>query len=142
MQIPITAVQTVLKGGDIAIATSVLILAQTLGASIFLAVAQNLFQNELADGLAMYAPEVDAAVVVSNGITGLSTLIKEKYGLAMVTGVLEAYNSALRKCFLLCIVLSCMTIMGVVFMEWKNVKTESAKEERGSTGSTKGPSTA
>lgn len=136
MQIPITAVQTILKGADIAIATSVLVLAQTLGASVFLAVAQNLFQNELVTGLADHAPTVDPAVVVSNGVSGLVTVIQDKYGSAAVPGVLQAYSFALRKCFLLCLVLSCVTIFGVVSMESRNVKKESAREAKEASEST------
>ena len=128
IQMPLTAAQTVLKGGDIALGTSVLILVQTLGAAVFLAVGQNLFQNELVRSLARYAPSVDPVVVVSAGVADIAGAVGDKYGSGAVAGVLEAYNTALRKCFLMCIILSALTIIGAVFMEWKNVKVESAKE--------------
>lgn len=128
LQMPLTAAQTVLKGSDVPLGTSVLILVQTLGASVFLAVGQNLFQNELLRSLTRYAPDVDKMVVVGAGVTDFAAIVKEKYGTGAVTGVLKAYNAALKQCFLVCIILSSLSIFGAIFMEWKNVKVESAKE--------------
>ncbi|KAJ9138125.1 Major facilitator superfamily transporter [Pleurostoma richardsiae] len=129
LQMPLTAVQTVLKGADISLGTSVIVLVQTISGTIFLAVGQNLFQAKLLDELPVTAPQVDPRVVVSNGVSGLVALITEKYGAAMVEGVLEAYNAALRKCFMVCIILASTTILGAAGMEWKNVKRESTAQQ-------------
>jgi len=129
LQMPLTAVQTVLKGADISLGTSVIVLVQTISGTIFLAVGQNLFQAKLLDELPVTAPQVDPRVVVSNGVSGLVALITEKYGAAMVEGVLEAYNAALRKCFMVCIILASTTILGAAGMEWKNVKQESTAQQ-------------
>ncbi|KXH69480.1 hypothetical protein CSAL01_07164 [Colletotrichum salicis] len=60
MQMPLAAIQTVLKGADVSLGTSSLILSQTLAGSIFLSVAQSLFQSRLLVELAAQAPQVDA----------------------------------------------------------------------------------
>lgn len=129
MQMPLTAVQTIIKGSDIAAATSVLVLAQTLSGAVFLAVGQNLFQNRLVRELASSADLVDASFVISNGASGLKKAVAERYGFAVATKVLVAYNEALRECFLVCVVLSAVTIIGVMGMEWKSVKKSSEDEK-------------
>lgn len=130
MQMPLTAVQTVLKGSDIAIGTSVVVLAQTLSGTVFLAVGQNLFQSQLVSAIVADSPGVNPAAVISNGVSNLSEFITKTYGSAAVAGVLEAYNSALRRCFIVCIALSAFMIVGAAGMEWKSVKKESAKENQ------------
>ncbi|KAL6865538.1 hypothetical protein ACO1O0_001632 [Amphichorda felina] len=128
MQMPITAAQTVLRGNDIPLGTSLLILIQTLAGTIFLAVGQNLFQTELIRALGVYVPGVDPRVVIHTGVSNLDSVIKKAYGAEAFRGVLDAYNTALKKCFLVCLILACLSIVGPIFMEWKNVKVESAKE--------------
>ncbi|KAF7531468.1 hypothetical protein G7054_g8868 [Neopestalotiopsis clavispora] len=130
LQMPLTAVQTVLKGSDIAIGTSVVVLAQTLSGTVFLAVGQNLFQNNLVNALIADAAGVDPAAVLANGVSDLSAFITKMYGSDAVTGVLRAYNAALRQSFIVCIALSCFMIVGASFMEWKSVKEESKKDQQ------------
>ncbi|KAF4815149.1 Efflux pump aflT [Colletotrichum tropicale] len=130
MQMPLSAVQTVLKGADISLGTSALILAQTLAGAIFLAVAQNLFHTRLLTELAKQAPQVDANVVVAHGASGLKGLITEKYDAEAALAVLGAYNEALRSTFLLCIVLCALTVLGALGTEWRSVKEGKAEETK------------
>ncbi|KAH8660103.1 major facilitator superfamily-domain-containing protein [Xylariales sp. PMI_506] len=129
IQMTIAAVQTVLKGPDIPVGMSLVLLVQTLSGAVFLSVGQNVFQTKLVSELAVAAPEVDPNVVLASGASGVGTTISNIYGAAAVRGVLEAYNTALQQCFLVCIVLSCITLVGAAFMEWKNIKAESHKNE-------------
>ncbi|EXF73562.1 hypothetical protein CFIO01_02854 [Colletotrichum fioriniae PJ7] len=128
MQMPLAAIQTVLKGADVSLGTSSLILAQTLAGSIFLSVAQSLFQSRLLVELAAQAPEVDAQLVVGHGASGIRAMVTQKYGDAAAVAVLGAYNHALRACFLLCIVLSCLTGIGALGTEWKSVREDTPKD--------------
>jgi hypothetical protein len=127
LQVPLTAVQTVLKGADISLGTSVIILSQTISGTIFLSVGQNLFHNKLIEELAIKVPQVDPKFVVANGVSGLTAAITRVYGSDLVDSVLEAYNSALQMCFMLCIIMSCLTVFGAVGLEWRNVRQD--KEE-------------
>ncbi|KAL2884286.1 hypothetical protein SGCOL_000227 [Colletotrichum sp. CLE4] len=128
MQMPLAAIQTVLKGADVSLGTSSLILAQTLAGSIFLSVAQSLFQSRLLIELAAQAPQVDAQVVIGHGASGIKDMVAERYGGAAALDVLGAYNHALRACFLLCIVLSCLTGIGALGTEWRSVREDAPKD--------------
>ncbi|KAJ6138909.1 MFS toxin efflux pump [Penicillium samsonianum] len=129
MQMPLTAVQTIMKGTDVAAATSVLVLAQTLSGAIFLAVGHNLFQNRLIEVLNSSTNKVDSDLIIPNGASGLKTVVTKRYGSVAATKVLEVYNEALKECFLVCVVLSAVTIIGVMAMEWKSVKKGSEDEK-------------
>ncbi len=129
MQMPLSAVQTVLQGGDIALGTSVLILGQMLGGAIFLAVAQSVFQGTLLNELQSAVPDVDAGMVIANGASGLKSLITDRYSPLAAVGVLESYNKALRECFLLCVVLSCLMVLGTLGMEWKSVRASKPQKD-------------
>lgn len=129
LQMPLTAVQTVLKGADISLGTSAIVLVQTISGTIFLAVGQNVFQAKLLEELSVTAPDVDPRLVVSNGVSGLVTLIAETYGAAAVQGVLEAYNTALRRCFMVFVILAPLTILGAAGMEWKDVRQQKLTTE-------------
>lgn len=126
-QMPITAAQTVLKGSDMPIGMSLILLVQTLGGAVFLAVAQTVFQNKLSAELAVTAPEVDPGLVLKNGAADVSVFITRVYGRSSVRGVLKAYNTALRQVFLVCIIMSCITLLATAFTEWKNVRLEGDK---------------
>lgn len=129
MQMPLTAVQTIMKGTDVAAATSVLVLAQTLSGAIFLAVGQNLFQNSFIEVLNSSTNTVDSDLIIPNGASGLKTAVTRRYGSVAATKVLEVYNEALKECFLVCVVLSTVTIIGVMAMEWRSVKKGSEDEK-------------
>ncbi|KAE9578289.1 Efflux pump [Colletotrichum fructicola] len=129
MQMPLSAVQTVLKGADIALGTSVLLLAQTSAGIIMLAVAQNLFQSTLLKELTNKVQQVDAKVIIDHGAYGLKSMVTEKYGAEAATAVLKAYNEALRSTFLLSIVLACLTFLACLGTEWRSVKEQTKKTE-------------
>lgn len=131
LQMPLTAAQTVLKGPDIPIGTSVMILSQALGGTVFLAVGQNIFQSHLIKQLAIKAPKAVVSVVLNQGAFGLKAEMAKLYGEETAQGVLESYNKALQQCFLLCLVISALSILPAMGMEWKSVKAEkNSKKEQ------------
>lgn len=129
LQMPMIAVQTVLKGDDISIGTSLIVLMQALSGSVFLAVSQNLFQSKLVKELTKRVPQVDAAVVMASGASDLRETMTKLYGRKLMEGIVKAYNESLRECFLVCIILSCLAIFGALGMEWKSVKAKDADKE-------------
>ncbi len=68
-QVPMTAVQTVLKAEDIPVGTAIVMFAQTLGGALFIAVGQSVFQNGLISGVVKYAPGVTPEIIVGAGAT-------------------------------------------------------------------------
>ncbi|CAH0055501.1 unnamed protein product [Clonostachys solani] len=121
-QQPVTACQTVLKGRDIPLGTSAVLLSQTLGGAIFLAVGQNVFQSRLVERLSQKVPDIDPTTVLKHGASGLKAAVTAQYGDASALAILAAYNDAIRRCFLICVILSCLTIFGGLTMEWVSVK--------------------
>ncbi|KAK1674095.1 major facilitator superfamily transporter [Colletotrichum godetiae] len=130
------AVQTVFQGRDVALATSLLIFLQSLGGTVFLAVAQNIFHSRLIFELNRNVPNVDPAVVIDSGGSGLVESMRRIYP-DSVDGIVGAYNKALQNVFLIATVLGCLTFFGCVFIEWKSVKKDKPKKEGQTQGQTK-----
>jgi hypothetical protein len=112
---------------------SALVFIQTLGGTIFLSIAQNVFQSNLVERLQVDVPEVDPNVVIGAGASGLVDSMRKLYSDSAVAGILNAYNKALQQVFLISLVLACLSVFGSAFMEWKSVKKDKKdKEELGS----------
>jgi hypothetical protein len=97
---------------------------QTLGGAIFVSVANNIFDNKLAKGLAAI-PGLNADLVSHVGATDLRDVVAPEY----LHSVLVAYNEALRNAFYVCAALAAATIVGAVFMPWKSLKKAAAEQQ-------------
>jgi hypothetical protein len=151
VQQPVVAAQTVFKGADIPLATSALIFTQSLAATVFLCVGQNVFANELVRQVRQLAPGLGDdphAVIQELGAGGIHSTVGEKYGKEALDGVVEAYDRAVGRVFLICLVLACLSVPAALGMEWVNVKKErqreleeEAAEQQGVVSSSEGSST-
>lgn len=115
------------QGRDVALATSLLIFLQSLGGTVFLAVAQNVFHSRLISELSRNVPNVNPVVVIDAGGSGLVESMRSIYP-DSVDGIIGAYNKALQNVFLIATVLGCLTVFGCVFIEWKSVKKDKTKD--------------
>ncbi|KAJ7710449.1 hypothetical protein B0H17DRAFT_1123597 [Mycena rosella] len=95
MQQPMLTAQNVLKLEDVPIGTSIIIFSQTLGGTLFISIAENVFTNKLSSGLLAKVPSLSHAIILSAGATSLQTAIDPQF----LGGVLEAYNDALIGAF-------------------------------------------
>ncbi|KAI5865334.1 major facilitator superfamily domain-containing protein [Durotheca rogersii] len=120
-QTPIVTAQTVLKGKDIAIGTSVVIFVQTLAGAMFLSICNNIFTQRLIAELAGRVPEVDPAVVIASGASGVRAAMARAYP-EFVEGIMSAYNAALQRVFLVGLILCCLSVLGGAAMEWVDVR--------------------
>lgn len=127
-QQPYTAVQTVLPDTAVATALVVLSFTQEIGGIVALSIAQNMFTNRLTRNLAKEVPGLDPQIVLNNGALGIKNIVSEKY----TAGVKTAYNEAIIDVYYLALALTCLTVVGSVFIEWKSVREE--KEEDKTTG--------
>jgi hypothetical protein len=116
MQQPLICAQTVLKLQDIPVGTSLLVLMQSLGGCIFLAVTQNVFLNRLIGGLAT-VPGIDPRIVLNTGATNLN------FGPAIE----KVYNDALTQTYYVPVAMSAISICGSLAMEWRSVKAKKKK---------------
>jgi hypothetical protein len=89
------AVMAVLPQKDTSIGTAIVTFFLFLGGSIFLIIAENLFNSQLVKQLAVYAPNVDAQLVVAAGAAAVSSVISSD----SLPAVLEAYNQAIISVF-------------------------------------------
>lgn len=124
-QAPNVAAQTVLPKNESAVGTALILFATTLFGAIFVSVGQNVLDQQLATKLANIAGiNISPAQIQTAGITGLFQMVPAQ----LHNAVLYAYNSALRRTFLVGLILACLTILGSLGMEWRSVKKEQQKQ--------------
>ncbi|KAK3353400.1 major facilitator superfamily domain-containing protein [Lasiosphaeria hispida] len=132
-QTPIIIPQVILTGPDLSLGTSVVIFAQTLSGTVWVSVANNMFNDGLVRELIARAPEVDPHVVVAAGATGISEKMGRLYP-DSVDEILAAYGAALRKVWIIPVVLACLSALGVVFVEWRSIKKPKPEEKKDESG--------
>ncbi|KAJ5367953.1 Efflux pump roqT [Penicillium cataractarum] len=118
MQQPMIVAQTALSAGDVPSGTAIVMFAQTLGGSIFISVAQNIFQNQLVTNIRADAPTANAAELVAAGATMLRTVVSGP----VLERVLVAYNDAITQTFYVAVAMGALSLIGPIFVEWLSVK--------------------
>jgi MFS family permease len=124
MQQPSVGAQVSLPRKDVPTGASMMFFAQALGGSIFVSVANNVFDNTLSQDLAKVAG-IDANVVTHVGATDLRDTIPQN----LLEPVLVAYNDALRSAFYVVVAVTCATVFGALAMPWENLKKVAAAQE-------------
>ncbi|KAL4814990.1 major facilitator superfamily domain-containing protein [Aspergillus spinulosporus] len=130
LQTAFAAPQCALPIEDIAIGTAIVMFLENLSAAVFVSVGQNVFSNQLKTNVQIYAPSVDAARLIDGGATEVRNLVTDE---TVYQAVLRAYNKALTQTFYVGVGLSCIGIVGVVFLQWINVKKGAKKETESQT---------
>ncbi|KAH8895950.1 MFS general substrate transporter [Thozetella sp. PMI_491] len=115
--------QTTLAGRDIALGSSLLIFGQTLSSSIFLSVAQSIFQTSLMKNLSRTIPNVDPSTIISIGASDVRQKMAELYP-SHVPEALGAYNTAINDVSIISITMASLSIFAPIFMEWKSVRKD------------------
>jgi hypothetical protein len=118
MQQPMIVAQAALKPADVPSGTAIVLFAQTLGGAIFVSVGQNVFQNQLLQNFAKYAPDQDAAKLISAGATMLRSVVSG----GDLHQVLVAYNAAITQTFYVAVAMGALSLVGPIFVEWISVK--------------------
>ncbi|OXV05252.1 hypothetical protein Egran_06980 [Elaphomyces granulatus] len=128
-QIPMTAVQTVLAADDIAIGSAGVIFFQNLGGSLFISVAQSVFQNGLISGLEEFAPKVPPGAILGSGATDIRKVLESLNQQDQLPNVLLAYMKGLTNSYRVAASLAAAAVIAACFLEWKSVKKGGAKQE-------------
>ncbi|RDL37705.1 Uncharacterized protein BP5553_05138 [Venustampulla echinocandica] len=115
-QTPNLATQTSLPKRDVPMGMALMFFGQLLGAAVFVSAGQNVLDNQLLQRLAGI-PGFDRSLVTAGGATTLVGAVRAEY----LGQVLTAYNESLRKVFQIGLILSCLAVLGVSSMEWKNI---------------------
>ncbi|OQE23395.1 hypothetical protein PENFLA_c011G00146 [Penicillium flavigenum] len=129
-QLPIFVVQTTLPTADIPTATALMTFTPLLGGSVFVSVAQNLFQNQLMAGLKDELPGLDATAVLATGPTEL----RDKYQDDTLQTLLGVYNEAVVTTFYTAVGLAAASFLGAAVIEWRPLKKTDEKERDGEGG--------
>lgn len=122
--VPLVAVQTVLSMEDIPIGSVTVMFFQTLGAALFIAVGQAVFQNGLIDGLKKYASELDPEVMVNTGATAIRGVLEKTGQEDQLTNALKAYVNGLQDNYRVVVACSVVAVLMACLFEWKSVKKE------------------
>jgi len=119
LQIPNVATQNVLPLNDIPTGLAIVILAQNFGPAVMLSAGNNVLnQNLVAHIRDLDIQDFDPMLVLRAGATGFRNVVPGEH----LGEVLEAYNCALRQTFYLTLGMSCVAVVGAVFVEWKRIK--------------------
>ncbi|KAJ6024771.1 MFS general substrate transporter [Penicillium herquei] len=116
--LPLLAVQTALTSDDIATGTAIIIFGQNLSSTIFIAIAQNVFQRVLGTSLKRFAPSIDPKEVIAAGAADLS----KHFPSDVLPALKMAYNFALTRTFYLCTAGAGISLIWVAFLPFLSVK--------------------
>ncbi|KAK2062053.1 MFS general substrate transporter [Colletotrichum caudatum] len=116
VQQSIVGVQVALDPPDVAYGTSAIIMVNTIGASVFISVAQNVFITRI-ERLTELIPTVDRDTLLNRFGFLRDSLTPEQLAVA-----LREYNSGIRNIFFLVIMLTCLSILGWVCIKWIPLK--------------------
>ncbi|KFY46461.1 hypothetical protein V495_02490 [Pseudogymnoascus sp. VKM F-4514 (FW-929)] len=119
MQQPSVAAQRVLSRKDIAIGASLVMFAQQLSGSVFVPIAQSIFQNRLVSTLSS-VPDLDINAIVGVGATDLRKVVPP----SQLPVVLEAFNDGLVATFFVVTAASALAIIPGLTIEWLSVKVD------------------
>lgn len=121
---PVVACQNILPPAQIPVGMAVVTFAQQFGGGLFLAFGQLVFSNGLREGLAKFAPSVDAHEVIEAGATAVRDVVEK----TDLKDVLEAYNLGVDHCFYLAAACSAATVFVSFGMGFGTVKRAEKKK--------------
>lgn len=121
MQQGMVAAQASLPLADTAIGTALQVFAQMFGGSLFVSVAQNVFITGLLKGLATIEDlGMEPQDVVNAGATSIDTLFSDNPSL--LAEIKLQYNDAVIWTFRIALIMTCLSALGAIFVEWRSVK--------------------
>ncbi|KAF2501660.1 MFS general substrate transporter [Lophium mytilinum] len=118
LQQPLLVVQTILPESEVPIGVALMNLFQMLGGAIFVAVSQNVFQNNLKADIHRLFPTFDTKTLFDVGATGLSSLFNEQ----QLEEVLPVYCKDITKTFYIVAALCAVSMIGALGTEWRTTK--------------------
>ena len=133
-QIPLLAVQTCLPLEDVPIGTACVMFFQTLGGTLFIAIAQTVFQNGLIRGVREFVPGLNPYVLLSVGATEIRDALASMGMLDQLDGALKAYMAGLTDSFRVALACAAVSVVTVWFLEWKSVKDPEVKKKMEAAG--------
>lgn len=118
MQQAAVIVQNFSGPDDIPTAIAAVTLFQASGPTIMVSVAQNVFDQRLASNMVEIIPGITSKIVFDTGATNLRNLVSD----SQKDLVINATNDALSRTWLACLIVSALSIIGIIGIKWKIIK--------------------
>ncbi|ORX96958.1 major facilitator superfamily domain-containing protein [Clohesyomyces aquaticus] len=115
---PMYVVQTLLPEADVPIGVTFIALVQNLSDSVFVAIAQCVFQNGLHNEFATFLHGGTDARLIQTGASGVLDLMP----LELRSKAVEVYSDAIIHTMYIALAVSCTSIFGAVGIRWQSMK--------------------
>ncbi|KAK1569355.1 uncharacterized protein LY79DRAFT_528794, partial [Colletotrichum navitas] len=126
IQVPIPVVQATLPLEDVPVASACVQLFQSLGGSIFIAVAQTVFQNGLIRDIERDAPPLDGQLVINSGANQIRSILAQLDQEQALDAVLNAYLTGLRYSYFISVGCAAGTFVAAASLSWTSIKGKAA----------------
>lgn len=118
IQVPFISVQAILDAADMPTGNALTIFFNTLGGAISVSISENIFSNELIQTLDATVPPAIVDIVDTAGATGIHSAVPAQY----LPAVLQAYDDAVTRAFLVPLAAGAVAFVVSLFMPWGSVK--------------------
>ncbi|KAH8886123.1 major facilitator superfamily transporter [Thozetella sp. PMI_491] len=119
-QQPAVAVQSTLPENDVAIGIAIVLFLQCFGPTATITIAQAVFASSLNADIRASLPGVDPREVQNSGATALRGLVSpEQFDM-----LLEIYNSAVTKTFIVAAAMAAASLIGVIGVGLKKIQSD------------------
>lgn len=128
-QIAAVVVQTVLPQEWIPVGTACVQFFQSLGGSIFIAVAQTVFQNGLLEGIESANLGIDSRIFINSGVSQARNILQQLHREDALPLVLDAYMKGLRNTYYISMACAICAFLSALALEKRSVKEN--RQEKG-----------
>jgi hypothetical protein len=118
LQLCATVVRANVQDKDIPIAGALSSFAPFLGGSLAASIGQNIFRSALTRKLLQSVSPAETAAIVEAGATGGVAVVEE----GMKGVVLEAYNYAVKRTFVMAAIAGGLAFLCTLGLKWRNIK--------------------
>ncbi|KAL7274281.1 hypothetical protein RUND412_002827 [Rhizina undulata] len=124
VQIPFTAVQTVLSEEDLPIGNALAVFFSQLGGTLTISIGQSILTNTLTREV-LRQTTINPQDLILWGATGFRRYVTDP---VQLQGVLRSYMAAIKETFILPIVVTAISLFIGALVEWRSVKAPAKKE--------------
>jgi hypothetical protein len=117
-------VQSVLSPSDTPVGIATVSFFQMFGGSLFAALSQTIFNEQLAKELMKNVPDIDLGALLAAGTAGLHQIVKPE----QLDGVLQSYNVAILDTFYLAAAVTGISFFFALGLPWISVKRKSTDD--------------
>jgi hypothetical protein len=118
----IIVAQTVAPPPSISVAISIVSFAQTIGGTIFIAIAQTVFQHGILQGINTRAPQLDPRAFLQNGATNINEVLAASHHEDLLQQVLESYTDGVRNVYWVVTSCAAVALVAACGLRWKSIK--------------------